>query len=395
MDGGVNTTWAHFGGTLDSAGDINNDTYDDIIVGANANDLGSLNAAYVWFGSEDGLGGGSNGSPANADWKATDTTNSMMFAYGVRGIGDVNGDDYDDVLVCAVNYDGSYTNQGAVFVYYGSADGLGDSGTTLNADWMAISEQNEARFGWGVDGIGDVNGDDIDDLAVGAYAYDNTEASEGKVFVWYGAETTGLGDPGTPTNADWEAESNDAGAIFGYSVNPAGDVNNDGYADLLVTAPQYSTGGAYFVWTGSDSGLGDDGTPQNADQSAVSDQAGSDFGRDNASAMDVDGDGGDDIFVAARLYTNGETTEGMVFGYYANLGELKITKLFDPMSSGYTGTFAINYDCDDGTEHDGTVNLLAGESQTITSIPVGTQCTSHGASGTDPTHWLVIWLTNL
>ncbi len=58
-----------------------------------------------------------------------------------------------------------------------------------------------------------------------------------------------------------------------------------------------------------------------------------------------------------------------------DLGELKITKQFDSLTSGFTGTFAINYDCDDGTEHDDTVNLLAGESQTISGIPIGTQCT--------------------
>jgi hypothetical protein len=307
-----NSTYAHFGVSVDSAGDITGDGYDDIIVGANGNDYGNT-AAYVWYGSAGGLG--ANGLPSNADWSATDSTLTIGFAFRVSGIGDVNGDGYADVLVGAHLYDGGYTNQGAVFVYYGSSTGLGPTGTTANADWMATSEQSSALLGWSVDGIGDVNDDGYDDLAVGAHGYDNPEVNEGKVFVWYGS-ASGLGSNGTPANADWDAESNVAGVSLGYSVNPAGDVNGDGHNDLLITAPTYSIGGAWFVWTGSDDGLGPNGTPQNSDKSGYSDQAGSNLGRENAGAMDVNGDGLDDIFVAARLYSNGQAGEGMVFGYY-------------------------------------------------------------------------------
>lgn len=153
-------------------------------------------------------------------------------------------------------------------------------------------------------------------MAVGAYAYDSPEANEGKVFVWYGS-ATGLGTNGTPANADWEAESNSTGSIFGYSVAAGGDVNDDGYDDLLVTAPSYPIGGAWFLWTGSADGLGPSGSPLNCTDSGYSDQSGSNLGRDTAGALDANGDGRDDIFVAARLYSNGQSYEGMVFGYYS------------------------------------------------------------------------------
>ena len=309
------STYAHFGISVDSAGDITGDGYDDIIVGANGNDYsGVITAAYVWYGGSGGLG--TSGLPGNADWVATDSSLAIGFALQVRGIGDVNSDGFDDVLVGAHVYDGDYTNQGEVFVYYGDSLGLGPTGTVNNADWMAIGEQTSAYFGSSADGVGDLNGDDYDDLAVSAYAFDNPDNNEGKVFVWYGS-STGLGDDGTPSNADWEAESNLAGSIFGYSLNPAGDVNGDGYDDLLVTAPGYPSGGAWFVWTGSPSGLGPNGTPENSKKSGYSDQSGSNLGRDNAGALDVNDDGLDDIFVAARLYSNGQPSEGMVFGYYS------------------------------------------------------------------------------
>jgi hypothetical protein len=71
-----------------------------------------------------------------------------------------------------------------------------------------------------------------------------------------------------------------------------------------------------------------------------------------------------------------------------DLGSLKINKVFDPLTSGYAGTFAINYDCDDGTTHDGTLNLLAGGTQTINGIPTGTTCVvSEPATPTNPTGW--------
>ncbi|NJD59811.1 MAG: hypothetical protein C3F13_18385 [Anaerolineales bacterium] len=380
-----NNTYAHFGVSVDSAGDITGDGYDDIIVGANGNDYAGVTAAYVWYGSASGLG--ASGLPINADWTATDSTFSIGFAYQVRGIGDVNGDGYDDVLVGAHLYDGP-TNQGAVFVYYGSDTGLGLTGTTANADWMAVGEQASAYFGYGSDGVGDLNDDGYDDLAVGAYAYDNPEVNEGKVFVWYGS-STGLGANGTPSNADWTAESNVVSAVLGYAVVPAGDVNGDGYDDLLVTASSYTGGGAWFVWTGSEAGLGDNGTPQNSDRSGYSDQADANLGRDNASALDVNGDGMDDIIVPARLYSNGEFSEGMVFAYYNvaisfssasyTIGESDTTATITvTLTSPRLVTIQVDFATSDGTATagtdytaaSGTLTFPAGETSKVFTVTI-------------------------
>jgi len=80
-------------------------------------------------------------------------------------------------------YDGGITDQGVVYAWFGSATGLGPSGTPANADWSATGVQEGARLGWAGDGVGDLNGDGSDDVAVGAYTYDNPEVSEGSVFV--------------------------------------------------------------------------------------------------------------------------------------------------------------------------------------------------------------------
>src|SRR5690606_32468052 len=79
------------------------------------------------------------------------------------------------------------------------------------------------------------------DVLVGAYAYDSGQADEGKTFAWYGGPG-GLGSSGTPANADWSAEGNQAGARFGLAAGTAGDVNHDQYDDVIVGADRYDNG---------------------------------------------------------------------------------------------------------------------------------------------------------
>lgn len=318
-----NSTYAHFGESVDGAGDVNGDGFDDIIVGAKNLYSYSNRDVYVWLGSSGGLG--ASGLPTNADWYASTPYADEGPTASVRGIGDVNGDGFDDILAGASRYDGGLTDQGAVYVWYGAGGGLGDPGTSANADWSAVSGQASGYFGYGADGIGDVNGDGFADIAVGAYGYDNPETTEGKVFVWHGS-ASGLGDPGTAANADWSAETDVAGSSLGYVVRAAGDMNGDGYADLLVTAYNYSSvisqGGAWFVWNGSASGLGENGTPANADVAQYCNQATAFSGRDDAGAGDVNGDFLSDIFVVAFRYDDPEVDEGVASGWYSTYQRL-------------------------------------------------------------------------
>ena len=162
--------------------------------------------------------------------------------------GDVNGDGYADVIVGAPNYDNGQTDEGRAFVYYGSASGL-----STTANWTAESNQASAYFGYSVATAGDVNGDGYADVIVGAPNYDNGQTDEGRAFVYHGSAS------GLSATANWTAESNQASAYFGYSVATAGDVNGDGYADVIVGAPNYDNGqtdeGRAFVYHGSASGL--------------------------------------------------------------------------------------------------------------------------------------------
>src|SRR6185436_20138077 len=114
-------------------------------------------------------------------------------------------------------------------------------------------DQSSASFGISVATAGDVNGDGYSDVIVGAYGYDNGQTDEGRAFVYDGSAA------GLATSATWTAESDQAGASFGVSVATAGDVNGDGYADVVIGAYGYDNGqsneGRAFVYHGSAAGL--------------------------------------------------------------------------------------------------------------------------------------------
>ncbi|HEX4823993.1 MAG TPA: FG-GAP-like repeat-containing protein [Candidatus Polarisedimenticolaceae bacterium] len=292
---------ADFGTSVATAGDVNGDGFSDVIVGADKYDNGQVDEgrAYVYLGGPSGL----STTPA---WTAESNQASAFFGASVAPAGDVNGDGYDDVLVSAYGYDDGLTDQGRVYLYLGSPTGL-----SATPAWTAESDQASANFGRSVATAGDVNGDGYSDVIIGATTYDSGQTDEGKVFVYYGSPA------GLPATPSWTAESNQAGAAFGVSVGTAGDVNGDGYDDVIIGARLYDNGqtdeGRVFLYLGSASGLA-----ANPIWTAESDQAGANFGRSAATAGDVNGDGYADLIVGAYTYDQFQVDAGRAYIYYGN-----------------------------------------------------------------------------
>src|SRR5207249_3872644 len=236
-------------------------------------------------------------------WTAEGDQTFAFFGMSVGTAGDVNGDGFDDVIVGAPFYDNGQTDEGRAYVYLGSASGLAASPV-----WIAESDQASAHFGASVATAGDVNGDGRADLIVGAPLFDNGQTDEGRAFVYLGTAS------GPAATAAWTSESNQAGADHGVSVAWAGDVNGDGYGDVIVGADLYDNGqtdeGRAFVYLGSASGLA-----AAFAWSAESNQAGAHFGGCVSGAGDTNGDGYADLIVGASLYDNGQTDEGRAFVY--------------------------------------------------------------------------------
>ncbi|SFE39315.1 integrin alpha [Nitrosomonas sp. Nm166] len=249
------------GRSVSNAGDVNGDGFDDVIVGApTINDVGS---SYVVFGKASGFGAtldlasldGSNGFRLDGE-----TANDRS-GYSVSNAGDVNGDGFDDVIVGAAFADPNGAFSGASYVVFGKASGFDaaldlsslDGSNGFRLDGEAAGDQS----GTSVSNAGDVNGDGFDDVIVGAFGADPNGPLSGSSYVVFGKAS------GFDATIDLSSlDSNSGFRLDGVagdasdSVSNAGDVNSDGFDDLIVGAPSDRngdfSGSSYVIFGRSD-----------------------------------------------------------------------------------------------------------------------------------------------
>jgi hypothetical protein len=295
---------AAFGHSVASAGDVNGDGFDDVVVGAPWSSDGQTNEglAYLYLGSPSGL-------KKTASWTAESDQANAAFGYSVASAGDVNGDGFDEVVVGAFAYVSGQFIGGRAYLYLGSPVGLGTV-----ASWTADGDQAGAEFGLAVASAGDVNGDGYDDVLVGA-PFEMDGSSEGRAYLYLGSPS------GLAIAPSWTAETGEFG-LFGSSLASAGDVNEDGYADVIVGAYQFTNGqpveGRAFLYLGSALGLS-----SSPSWTAEADEAEAFFGYSVASAGDVNGDGYDDVVVGAPQYGRFDYTLGRAYVYFGSLSGLE------------------------------------------------------------------------
>jgi hypothetical protein len=286
-----------FGISVSGAGDVNRDGYADVIVGAYGDDPdGKRNAgsAYVYSG-RDGLVLWTFHGDSEDDW----------FGRSVSGAGDVNGDGYADVIVGAHRNDpGGNTNAGSAYVYSGK------DGSVL---YTFHGDSSGDEFGYSVSGAGDVNGDGYADVIVGAYWNDpDNKRNAGSAYVYSGKDGSVL----RTFHGDSEFDN------FGWSVSGAGDVNGDGYADVIVGAgwndpDNKENAGSAYVYSGEDGSVL---------YTFHGDSAYDWFGSSVSGAGDVNGDGYVDVIVGARGDDpNGNTNGGSAYVYSGKDGSVLYT----------------------------------------------------------------------
>jgi len=287
-----------FGRVVAPAGDVNGDGYADLIVGAYLNDAAGEDAgrAYVYHG-------GPSADPV-PDLILTGEAAADRFGFCVATAGDVNGDGFADIIVGAPLHDGNGTDSGSVYIYLG-----GVTSDTV-ADFRLTGESAGDQFGASVASAGDVNGDDRDDLIVGAALNDAGGTSAGRSYLYFGGTTI---DPLPELVMTGQAASDE----FGTSVASAGDINGDRFADMIIGAPFNSAGGAqagrayvYYGGTQADAA---------ADLLLTGASAGDEFGISAASAGDVDGDGFGDVIVGARRNDAGGLDAGRAYVFFGGL----------------------------------------------------------------------------
>ena len=300
-----------FGGSVASAGDVNNDGYDDVIVGASGADVGLINEgkAFLYMGGPAGLS-------ATPDWTSSgEIRDRALFGWDVASAGDVNNDGFDDVIVGAMEYTTTQSLAGKAYLFLGGAGGLAPTWT-----WESSGDdQSIARFANAVSSAGDVNNDGFDDVIIGARFFNTIESNAGKAYVYLGNSS------GLDTAPLWTSVGEDqSGAQYGTSVACAGDVNTDGFSDIIVGAhwfdtPQPNAGKAYVYYGGPS---GPSATP---DWTATGDNlASSSFGWAVAPAGDVDNDGFDDVIIGAYAFNLGGES-GKVYVYTGGASGLSPT----------------------------------------------------------------------
>ncbi|HSJ58982.1 MAG TPA: integrin alpha [Anaerolineae bacterium] len=294
-----------FGAAVAAAGDVNGDGYDDVLIGAPAfsDGVNAKGAAFLFFGSAAGL----ESEPA---WSTVGTQKDGLEGHAVAGAGDVNGDGYADLIVGVPGWSAAAMSEGAAYLFFGSAGSISQT-----PDWSYYGGVASAQLGASVAGAGDVNGDGYDDILVGAPGYSVDHTGEGTILLFLG------GDTGLDPAPDWQALGGQPGARLGTSVSSAGDVNGDGYDDLLAGAPhpyaEDGNPGEAFLFYGRAP------LPSQHVLLSIDHREAVQFGRAVGGSGDADGDGYDDVLVGAYLFTFDQRQEGAAFLFYGSAGGLK------------------------------------------------------------------------
>jgi hypothetical protein len=328
-----------FGQSISNAGDVNGDGFDDAVVG-----MPNAARVFVFYGSPTGL--------SDHHTQIIAPFSGANYAYCVSAAGDVNGDGYDDLLI-------GHHGISLAYLYYGSAGGIQAASGSYTV-FTGITGLGER-----VADAGDINGDGYDDILI-------TAPQANRLFVFNGSENGFLtNQPVSVSTADWTYYYSGGTSKFGFSAACAGDVNGDGYDDILAGG-FYS--GVVFAFYGSASGLPPHYTwvQSNANY----------FGRSVASAGDVNGDGFDDVLIG----TQGD----QVFAYYGSAGGL-VTNVswYLPYGIGVSAAGDFNHDGYDDvmvsnySQH--RVNLYFGSAS---GLPIGANVnTANWVSANEATYF--------
>lgn len=283
-----------FGYTLSATGDLNNDGIADLVVGNPyqsdpSSEEGKL-FAYL----------GNNVYPnANYVWTYEMNQADALLGFDAKIIPDFNGDEFDDLFTGAPGYNYTSNNNGWIALFKGKSTGLYNYPA-----WAIAGKPQDANLGYSVSS-GDINGDGKVDFVASAPNTDFNASAISKVYIYYG-------NGAVPDLSHDVLLKRDGKLGFGYKVDASGDINGDGFNDVLVTEDYLYNVHPAKVWLY----YGGETMDTTADWSFVPPTATQDIGEMISQHGDFNQDGLNDIVIGNPSYTGGETLEGCVYIFY-------------------------------------------------------------------------------
>jgi FG-GAP repeat len=304
-------------------GDMDGDGFDDFVIGAPGRfppaqpGVPAPGAAYLFYGGKDRLAG--TMSLAQADAKLVGESNVDFAGLAVASVTDLDGDGLTDLVVGAPRDSAGGSVAGAVYVFYGDTERLSGTLSLTEADARLVGAPGDLA-GFRLDRAGDLDGDGAEDLVIGAPASVGFGGSGmNATYVLYGGEGRLNGTTSLPhTAARLVAEEPDD--RLGLGLAGAGDLDRDGFDDLVVGADLEDTGGsnagAAYLFYGRADRLAGTLSVGTADAKLIGEAAGDQAGLDVSIAGDLDDDGFDELVVGAFGHDAAGSNAGAVYVFF-------------------------------------------------------------------------------
>ena len=292
-----------FGNSV-ASGDVNNDGFDDVIVGADVEDSGgaSSGAGYIFYGATS-IASSIDASDADVKFIGEEGND---FLGKSAATGNFNNDNFTDVLLGASGEDSGGSSAGAAYIFFGGTS-LAASIDASAANVKLIGEDGADLFGTS-SAAGDINNDGFDDALIGATGEATGGTNAGASYIFFGSAS--LASSIDAGNANVKLIGVDASDVFGIS-GATGDVNNDGFDDAIVGADAAGGMGSAYIFYGSNS-LAASIDADDANVEIVGETAADFLGR-SVSAGDINNDGIDDPLVGAPGDDTGGNSAGAAY----------------------------------------------------------------------------------